>query len=185
MLTAAARDELMQLRDALHAVRQLGGGQLPAALVLDLDVVVVLRPVITDQQQQALPVCISPPVQPAEGAARGLTDPVSAPHSAGTPPRQRSGLPADQQGHGLTSEVERFMSAHLLAAGAPSLTDPAVPIRRFAHTLVDAPSERRPAGRLPTRKVHGITHKFGHKFGRGGVMRAGVSGRWMSCATEA
>jgi hypothetical protein len=55
--------------------------------------------------------------QPAEGAARGLMDPVLTPHGAGTPPHQRSGLPADQQGHGLTPEVERFRRRECSPAG--------------------------------------------------------------------
>ncbi len=51
-------------------------------------------------------------------AARGLMDPVLTPHClAGTPPHQRSGLPADQQGHGLTTEVECFRRLECSPAG--------------------------------------------------------------------
>jgi len=71
---------------------------------------VVLGPVITDQQQRILPSHVRHKgVQPAEGAARGLMDSVLTPHCpAGTPPHQRSGLPADQPGHGLNPELGWF-----------------------------------------------------------------------------
>ena len=54
--TAVPGDELVESGDARHTLGQTHGGQLPAAPVLNLDVVVVLGPVITDQQQQTLPI---------------------------------------------------------------------------------------------------------------------------------
>jgi hypothetical protein len=47
-------DELVQLRDPLHPLGQPRHGQFPACLVLDLDIVMVFGPVITDQQQLVL-----------------------------------------------------------------------------------------------------------------------------------
>jgi hypothetical protein len=47
-------DEFVQPGDALHAFRQSRDGQFPAVVILDLDIVVVFGPVISDQQQQIL-----------------------------------------------------------------------------------------------------------------------------------
>ncbi|GAA3475494.1 hypothetical protein GCM10018966_000200 [Streptomyces yanii] len=72
-------------------------------------------------------------MQPAEGTARALMDPVLTPNRpAGTPSHQQSGLPADQQGHGLTTELDGsgMESAHPLAATDRSLShSPMNPIR--------------------------------------------------------
>uniref|UniRef100_UPI0038B46714 hypothetical protein n=1 Tax=Streptomyces blattellae TaxID=2569855 RepID=UPI0038B46714 len=55
--------------------------------------------------------------------------------SAGTPPHQRSwpsGQPAGARSDHRTHSGSGDISAHLLAATAPSLSDPAAPIRRLA-----------------------------------------------------
>jgi hypothetical protein len=119
VLTAVPGDESVQLRDALHALRQSGGGQLEARLVLHLDIVVVFSPVVADEQQQSSqPLSRIQCLQPAEGTARSLMDQVLTPnHPAGTPSHQQSGLPADQQGHGLTPELDCFRLRKCSPAG--------------------------------------------------------------------
>jgi hypothetical protein len=77
------RNRLVKPGDAVHALGQPRGGQLPAGRVLDLNVVVVFGLVITDQQQRTLLVRYFPLVQPAEDTARGLTDPLLTPLSGG------------------------------------------------------------------------------------------------------
>ncbi|WP_406707874.1 hypothetical protein [Streptomyces halobius] len=51
-------DEFVEPGDAGDSFGQVRGGQLAAGLVLELDVVVVFGPVVTDQQQQTLPKCV-------------------------------------------------------------------------------------------------------------------------------
>lgn len=91
-LTTVAGHEFVQPGNALHTFGQFRRGKLAAGLVLQLDTVVVLGSVITDQQQHTLPNYVPHTVvQPAEGTARGLMDPVLTPRRTGTPPHQRSG----------------------------------------------------------------------------------------------
>ncbi|MGW9437055.1 hypothetical protein [Streptomyces sp. NPDC055607] len=44
-------DEFVQFRDAGHPLGQVRGNQFPAALALDLDIVVILGLAVADQQQ--------------------------------------------------------------------------------------------------------------------------------------
>jgi hypothetical protein len=56
-------------------------------------------------------------MQPAEGAARGLMDPVLTPQGRARHPISGHGLPADQQGHGLIPELEWFRQRKYSPAG--------------------------------------------------------------------
>jgi hypothetical protein len=58
----------MQLGDPSDPLRQLPGRQYPSGLVLDLHIMMVVGPVITDEQQQRFPLSHrSPPVRQPEG----------------------------------------------------------------------------------------------------------------------
>src|SRR5664279_6549177 len=51
-------DQRMQAGDAVHTLRQPRPGQPPALLILDLDIVVILSPVVADEQHplRSLPI---------------------------------------------------------------------------------------------------------------------------------
>jgi hypothetical protein len=96
-------DHGVQPGDARHAFGQPGLGQPVSGRVHQLDVVMVLGPVISHEQQR-----ISHPRHRKRSVAsrRTISDLMkqcSRPNRAGTTSHQRSTLPTDRQGHDLSS----------------------------------------------------------------------------------
>ena len=120
-------DQLMQLRDPGHALRQPPLRQHPARLVHHLHIVVVLSPVIPHEQPHRL----SRPRCRIMSAACGRTisaliKQCSRPRvrQAGTTSQQRSTLPGHRQGHAL-AEGLKVLGGRVLTCRRPPGTESA------------------------------------------------------------
>jgi hypothetical protein len=91
-------DHRVQPGDTRDAYRQLGPSQHPTRLVLQFDVVIVLRPVVSDEQQRSTPIHSGHYDRSLREIYQRPNKQVLTPGSAGTTSHQRSHLPTTGRG---------------------------------------------------------------------------------------
>ena len=132
VLAELLADHRVQPGDARHALRQPRLRQPPPGGVHQLDVMMVLGPVIPDKQPQRFlpPQDRSPATSSLRENHQRPNEPVLTPSGAGTTSQQRSTLPASRQGHDLSSGLPKDARGGAVLT-CRRLPDPSLPDGRL------------------------------------------------------